>query len=107
VNIDLRVTYFNGRYDEEGFLNYGKGELATQIIQIDSYGRITLSDLVSYDFELSSQTVNLTYITQYTGIVSLVATAAALSVTLKKDRDLALIGEEPRRVWHPFTPIAQ
>ena len=107
VNIDLRVTYFSGRYDEEGFLNYGKGELATQIIQIDSDGRITLSDLVSYDFELSSQTVNLTYITQYTGIVSLVATAAALSVTLKKDRDLALIGEEPRRVWHPFTPIAQ
>ncbi|MEM3770349.1 MAG: rhomboid family intramembrane serine protease [Candidatus Bathyarchaeia archaeon] len=105
VNIDLRVTYFNGRYDEEGFLNYGKGELATQIIQIDSYGTITLSDLVSYDFELSSQTVNLTYITQYTGIMSLVATAAALSVAVMKDRDLALIGEESRRVWHPFTPV--
>ncbi|MEM3874074.1 MAG: rhomboid family intramembrane serine protease [Candidatus Bathyarchaeia archaeon] len=105
VNIDLMVTYFNGRYDEEGFLNYGKGELATQIIQIDSYGTITLSDLVSYDFELSSQTVNLTYITQYTGIMSLVATAAALGVAVMKDRDLALIGEEPRRFWHPYTPV--
>ena len=105
VNVDLRVTYFSGQYDEEGFLSYGKGELATQIIRIDSYGRITLSDLVNYDFELSSQTVNLTYITQYTGILSLVATAAALSVTLKKDRDLALIGEEPRQVWRPFTPF--
>ncbi|MGC8998674.1 MAG: rhomboid family intramembrane serine protease [Candidatus Bathyarchaeia archaeon] len=105
IPIDLKIIYFDGHYDGEGFLNYGKGELATQIIHIE-YGIITISDLVNYNFELSSQTVNLAYITQYTGIMSLVATAAALSVTLKKDRDLALIGEEPRRVWHPFTPVA-
>lgn len=104
VNVDLRVAYFDGCYDGEGFLNYGRGELATQIIRIE-YGIITLSDLVSYTFELSSQTVNLTYITQYTGVISLVATAAALGVAVIKDRDLALIGEEPRRVWHPFTPV--
>jgi membrane associated rhomboid family serine protease len=104
VNVDLLVIYFDGRYDEEGFLNYGRGELATQIIRIE-YGTITLSDPLSYNFELASQTVNLTHVTQYTGIMSLVATAAALSVTIKKDRDLALIGEEPRQVWRPFTPF--
>ncbi|MEM3616609.1 MAG: rhomboid family intramembrane serine protease [Candidatus Bathyarchaeia archaeon] len=105
VDIDLRVAYFYGRYDGEGFLSYGRGELATQIIYIED-GIITISDLVSYSFELSSQTVNLTYITQYTGVMSLVATAAALSVAVMKDRDLALIGEEPSRVWRPFTPVA-
>ena len=105
VNVDLLVIYFYGRYDEEGFLNYGRGELATQIIRIE-YGIITLSDPLSYNFELASQTVNLTYVTRYTGIMSLVATAAALSVTIKKDRDLALIGEEPRQVLRPFTPFA-
>ncbi|MBS7621316.1 hypothetical protein KEJ32_04310, partial [Candidatus Bathyarchaeota archaeon] len=73
---------------------------------IDSRGIITLSNLVSYSFEITSQTVNLTYITQYAGVVSLVASAAALSVAVMKDRDLALIGEEPRRFWRPFTPVA-
>ena len=94
---DLTITHFSGSYDGDGFLQQGKGKLLVQspVLEYD------------YSFELTSQTVNLTYVTQYTGIVSLVATAAALSVTLKKDRDLALIGEEPRRVWHPFTPIAQ
>ncbi|MEM1564297.1 MAG: rhomboid family intramembrane serine protease, partial [Candidatus Bathyarchaeia archaeon] len=105
VNVTLRVAYFDGCYDRDGFLNYGRGELATQIIRIDSYGIITLSDLVSYSFELSSQTVNLTCITQYTGVMSLVATAVALGVAVMKDRNLALIGEEPRKVWHPFTPV--
>jgi len=104
VNVDLMVAYFDGQYDGEGFLNYGKGELATQIIRIEN-GIITLSDLVSYNFEISSRTVNLAYITQYTGIISLVATAAALGVAVMKDRDLALIGEEPRTVWRPFTPV--
>jgi hypothetical protein len=70
-------------------------------------GHLGNNPVILYVLKYASQTMNLTYITQCTGIVSLVATAAALSVTLKKDRDLALIGEEPRRVWHPFTPIAQ
>ncbi len=106
VNVDLIIAYFDGRYDREGFLSYGRGELATQIIRIDSYGKITISEPVNYSFELASQTVSLTYITQYTGIMSLVATAVALGVAVMKDRDLALIGEEPRRVWYPFTPVS-
>jgi hypothetical protein len=93
----------NAQFDSDGFLKYGNGNLITFIVYDGHLGNIP----VSYSFEIASQTMNLAYITQCTGIVSLVATAAALSVTLKKDRDLALIGEEPRRVWHPFTPIAQ
>jgi len=98
------IIILSGRYDNDGFLEYGEGNLTTFVVYD---GRYMGSSPVSYSFKISSQTVNLTYVTQCTGIVSLVATAAALSVTLKKDRDLALIGEEPRRVWHPFTPIAQ
>jgi len=105
VTVDTSVISFNGKYDEDGFLNHGVGELKTQVIFIDYNGRPSVSDyFVYYSFELSSQTVNLTYITQYTGILSLVATAAALAVALTKDKDLTLIGEEPERLWRPFTP---
>ena len=104
VQVDLAIIHFNGKYDGDGFLSYGEGELETQVIFIDYYGRPTVSDyLVNYRFELASQTVNLTYITQSTGILSLVATAVALAVTVKKDRELALIGEEPERLWRPFS----
>jgi len=110
VNVSTTIHYFFGKYDSDGFLSYGNGSLITRAVKgYISKGILYIiqSDPIAYKFELNSQTMNLAYITQCTGIVSLVATAAALSVTLKKDRDLALIGEEPRRVWHPFTPIAQ
>jgi membrane associated rhomboid family serine protease len=96
------VIILNAQYDSEGFLKYGEGNLTTFVVYDGEY----LGPPVSYSFEIASQTMNLTYVTQYTGIISLVVTAAALSVTIKKDRDLALIGEEPRRVWRPFTPVA-
>jgi len=101
VRVPTTVT-LNGKYDDDGFLEYGKGNLTTFIVYDGKYlGRFP----VSYSFEISSRTVNLAYITQYTGIMSFVATAAALGVAVMKDRDLALIGEEPRRVWHPYTPV--
>ncbi|MGB9671872.1 MAG: rhomboid family intramembrane serine protease [Candidatus Norongarragalinales archaeon] len=104
VQVGLAIIRFNGKYDGDGFLSYGVGELETQVIFIDYYGKPSVSDyLVNYSFELASQTVNLTYITQSTGILSLVATAVALAVTVKKDRELALIGEEPERFWRPFS----
>jgi len=105
VQVDLTIIRFNGKYDGDGFLSYGEGELETQLIFISNYGPAVSDYLVNYDFELTSQTVNLTYITQYTGILSLVATVAALGVAVIKDRDLALIGEEPGTVWRPFTPV--
>jgi len=101
--VDISVISFNGKYDGDGFLNHGVGELKTQVI-INYYGRLFVSDyFVYYSFELASQTVNLTYITQYTGILSLVATAVALAVALAKDKDLTLIGEESDKFWRPFT----
>jgi membrane associated rhomboid family serine protease len=94
ITLNLDIVHFAGNYDAEGFLIYGTGELKTQIILIDSYGRVSLTpNSVNYDFELTSQTVNLTYITQYAGIISLVFTVAALFVATKKDKELTLIGE--------------
>ncbi|MEM2281862.1 MAG: rhomboid family intramembrane serine protease [Candidatus Bathyarchaeia archaeon] len=105
VSVDLAIISFDGKYDGDGFLSNGVGELETQVILIDYYGRPSVSEyLVHYAFELASQTVNLTYITQYTGLLALVATAAALAVAITKDRDLTLISEEPERLWRPFTP---
>lgn len=105
VAVELAVISFNGKYDGDGFLSHGTGELETQVILIDYYGRPSVSDyMVHYSFELASRTVNLTYITQYAGFLALVATAFALAVVLTKDRDLTLIGEEPERAWRPFPP---
>ncbi|MBS7608928.1 hypothetical protein KEJ52_07065, partial [Candidatus Bathyarchaeota archaeon] len=93
------------KYDGDGFLSYGVGELETQVIFIDYLGRPSVSNyMVHYTFVLTSQTVNLTYVTQFTGILSLIATAFALTVALTKDRDLTLIGEEPERFWRPPAP---
>ncbi|MEM2917776.1 MAG: rhomboid family intramembrane serine protease [Candidatus Bathyarchaeia archaeon] len=96
------VIILDGKYDCDGFLEYGNGNLTTFVVYD---GRYLGNFPVSYSFEIASQTVNLTYITQYTGIMSFVTTAAAIAVAVMKDRDLALIGEEPRRVWYPFTPV--
>ncbi|MGQ9538646.1 MAG: rhomboid family intramembrane serine protease [Candidatus Bathycorpusculaceae bacterium] len=109
VPVNLKIFRFDGKYDGDGFLSYGEGEMETQIIFTNPYTGIpyTSDYFVKYSFELASQTVNLTYITQSTGILSMVATATALAVVLKKDRELALIGEEPERFWRPFaTPVA-
>ncbi len=99
------VINLKGKYDADGFLGSGEGNLTTCFVIISPYPpyKVSLSSPVSYSFELASQTVNLTYITQCTGILSLVATAAALAVAIKKDRELALIGEEPERLWRPFS----
>ncbi|MEM1540319.1 MAG: rhomboid family intramembrane serine protease [Candidatus Bathyarchaeia archaeon] len=96
------VIVLNGQYDDDGFLKYGEGNLTTFVVYDGMYlGRFP----VHYNFEIFSRTINLAYITQWTGIMSLVATTVALGVALMKDRDLALIGEEPRGVWHSFTPV--
>ena len=103
VTVDMSVICFSGRYDGDGFLSFGIGELETQVILIDYLGRVSVSDyFVHYSFRLDSQTVDLTYITQYTGILSLVATVSALAVALTKDKDLTLISEESGKFWRPF-----
>lgn len=103
VPVELELVHFIGHYDGDGFLSRGVGQLATQIILIDPRGTISLSNLVSYNFAVDSQTVNLTYITQYSGILSLVSTAAAFNVAVRKDEELTLIGEESEGLWRPFS----
>jgi membrane associated rhomboid family serine protease len=104
INVSILLKNFSGEYDEDGFLSHGVGELQTQVILI-KYPFVEVSkDFVRYIFELTSQTVNLTHITQYTSLISLFATGAALAVALIKDKDLTLIGEEPERLWRPSAP---
>ncbi len=109
VNVSTIIHYFVGMYDGDGFLSYGNGSLITRAVSgYVSGGRLYIvqSNPIAYGFELNSQTMNLASITQYTGLPSLFLTAAALAVAITKDKELALIGEEPGRVWHPFTPVA-
>ncbi|MCS7113957.1 MAG: rhomboid family intramembrane serine protease [Nitrososphaerota archaeon] len=93
LNVNMELANFRGEYDSDGFLTRGEGALKTQVVIIYSYGAF-LGDQISYDFQLTSQTVNLTRISQYTAAPSLIAAAAALIVAVRKDTDLALVGEE-------------
>ncbi|MEM2093279.1 MAG: rhomboid family intramembrane serine protease [Candidatus Bathyarchaeia archaeon] len=102
VRVNFTVHRFRGSYDDDGFLLYGEGNIETQIIKIQlAYGPgnrpypMVYYEPVTYDFNISSQTVNLNVITRYTALASLASTLAALMITLKKDRELTLVGEEP------------
>jgi hypothetical protein len=108
VYVNTTINYFKGIYDAEGFLNYGVGNLTTRIVGFQLiYGTIyvTQSEPIAYSFELSSQTVNLTDITQYTGASSMVVAITALAVVVKKDKELAVVGEESETFWRRFEPI--
>jgi membrane associated rhomboid family serine protease len=98
VYVNLVINNFSGRFDGDGFLSYGEGELITQAVNIYTGEKTPMS----YHFKLASQTVNLTYITQYTSIPSVFATVVALTVVLVKDKELALIGEESGMLHRPF-----
>ncbi|MEM0007951.1 MAG: rhomboid family intramembrane serine protease [Candidatus Bathyarchaeia archaeon] len=108
VNVSTAIIDFVGKYDSDGFLNYGNGSLITRAVRGYVSGgilHITKSDPITYKFELNSKTMNLASITQCAGLPSLITTTMALFVAVTKDKELALIGEEPRRVWHPYTPV--
>ncbi len=108
VYVNTAVNSFYGKYDSEGFLEFGEGSLTTRMLQFGIIGGnlcYAQSDPVTYNFEIVSQTVNLNVITQCTGVPSIFATVVALAVTVKKDKDLALIGEETETLRHPFNPF--
>lgn len=108
VYVNTTIDYFKGTYDVEGFLKYGAGNLITQAVSLQWVsGKIYViqSEPITYSFELSSQTVNLTDITQYTGFPSLFVAAFALAVVLTKDKELAVVGEESQTFWRRFEPI--
>ena len=103
-----------GKYDKDGFLAKAEGVLETYIIRVNVtrapppywyFYNLTLVGPVSYSFRLESQTVNLSEVTRYAGVGSLIVTAAALFITIKRDEELVLVGEEPERIWRPFTPV--
>lgn len=102
VRVNFTIHQFDGSYDDDGFLRYGEGSVETQIIKIQlAYGPgnrlypMVYYEPVTYDFSISSQTVNLDVISRYTALASFAATLAALTVALKKDREFTLVGEEP------------
>jgi hypothetical protein len=104
IPVNLIIDYFKGEYDGDGFLSYGEGNLTTQVIVI--YPTMAIPNgQISYNFQLSSQTVNLTDITQYTGFPSLFVSIIALAVVVKKDKELAVVGEESETFWRRFEPI--
>jgi hypothetical protein len=104
IPVNLMIDYFKGKYDGDGFLSYGEGNLTTQVIVIYSTMAIP-NGQISYNFQLSSQTVNLTNVTQYTGAPSLFVAIIALAVVVKKDKELAVVGEESETFWRRFEPI--
>jgi membrane associated rhomboid family serine protease len=99
VNVNTSIYYFKGRYGFDGFLDYGEGSLTTQVIYVQTgWGapRIILGEPVTYNFEIASQTVNLTEITCYSGITSSFITVIALFTLTTKDKELTLISEKPQ-----------
>ncbi len=91
-SVNTAVKYFNGLYDQDGFLKHGEGGLITQVLVIQG-NSVRKIDGVEYVFAIDSQTVSLNDVSQYSNIVSLTLATGALIVVLSKDRDLALVGE--------------
>lgn len=104
IPVNLIIDYFKGKYDGDGFLSYGEGKLTTQVIVIYPTKAI-LNGQISYNFQLSSRTVNLTDVTRYTGFPSLFVAIIAFAVVVKKDKELAVVGEESETFWRRFEPI--
>jgi hypothetical protein len=108
VYVNTTIDYFKGTYDVEGFLAYGVGNLVTRAVSLQLVSGkmyVLQSEPITYSFELSSQTVNLTVITQYTGFPSLLVAAVSFAVVVKKDRELAVVGEDSETLWRRFKPI--
>jgi len=97
VNVTTSIDSFRGIYDLDGFLAYGKGSLTTRALNIILRGQtyqIIEGDLLTYEFWVSSQTVDLTSLAKYNGMISVILTAIALVVVSFKDRDFAVVGED-------------
>ncbi|MEM0240855.1 MAG: rhomboid family intramembrane serine protease [Candidatus Nezhaarchaeales archaeon] len=93
IIVDVLMISFTGKYDLDGFLSYGAGELKTQVVFV-SQNRVSISEyMVHYIFEINSRTVNVENISRMTGLISLITSMLALLVVLTKDKELALVGE--------------
>lgn len=93
VNVVTYIKTFKGLYDSRGFLTYGSGTIETQAIIISGSNVLT-GEWLTYDFNIHTQDVALKDLTQVTSFISAVTTLTAIYTVLKKDSDLALVGEE-------------
>ncbi|MFN3268701.1 MAG: rhomboid family intramembrane serine protease, partial [Zestosphaera sp.] len=91
-NVSLLIKYFSGHYDAEGFLEYGRGEIVTQILVVRGT-QVSIIDNVEYQFTVSSKTTDLSRVTQNVGLSSIIIASGALLVVLSRDKELALVGE--------------
>ncbi|MEM3641975.1 MAG: hypothetical protein QXH37_08660, partial [Candidatus Bathyarchaeia archaeon] len=103
VYVNTTIHGFRGKYDDEGFIEYGEGAITTQAVSIQVYGniyRIVQSEPLTYTFTIATKTVKLSIVTQCTAFPSLLLVGAAIGVIFKKDKDLAVVGEEaPKRYF--------
>lgn len=96
VKVSTTIS-FKGFYDADGFLSYGEGSLTTRALNILLQGqsyKITEGDLLNYEFKISTQTVDLSALTQFTGMISAALTLLTIAVVATKDRELAIVGED-------------
>jgi len=96
-NVSTTIIFFNGFYDADGFLAHGEGSLTTRALKIFLQGgsyKITEGDLLNYEFKIFTQTVDLSALTQYTGMMSAALTLLTLAVVATKDREIAIVGED-------------
>jgi len=92
--VEVRINYVHAKYDEDGFINYCEGNIETQLIIIQGYIVYLTNDMVTYNFTISSQTINLKYITEYMQLPSALISILSLIVILRKSEELTLMSEK-------------
>lgn len=94
--VKVNIDYIYAVYDGDGFINYCEGLMETQLIIIQGYTVYITTDMLTYSFTITTQTVNLRYITEYMQLPSALTSILALIVILKKSDELTLISEKTR-----------
>jgi membrane associated rhomboid family serine protease len=100
--VKVHVEKLYALYDYDGFIRHCEGTLSTQIIVIQGSLIYVTSDMINYDFTITSQTINLGSIDEYMQIPAFIISIAALIVILRKSQELSLTVEQPRE---PRLPI--
>jgi hypothetical protein len=100
--VKVHVEKLHAVYDYDGFIRHCEGTLSTQILIIQNYIIYVTSDMINYDFTITSQTINLGNIDEYMQIPASIISIAALIVILRKSQDLSLTVGQPRE---PRLPI--
>jgi membrane associated rhomboid family serine protease len=100
--VKVHVEKLYALYDYDGFIKHCEGTLSTQIIVIQGSLIYVTSDMINYNFKITSQTINLGNIDEYMQIPAFIISIAALIVILRKSQELSLTVGQPRE---PRLPI--